>query len=188
MHRWFSLLLLAAALAVGEEGKAQTGSPSTHVVSLAAAKPGALTVSVTSGVTQAIANVANNAVNTFPAPATIVTQWDLDPSLVNVIQLVAYFSVPSQALVGPGMRIPSSRVQGRMPTGTPTTFTPINGTGVGGVGTAGGSLRLFSQLILLGINRKLSRTDNLFLQLDLTGMSLPAGTYSGTLNIRAVVQ
>jgi hypothetical protein len=74
-----------------------------------------------------------------------------------------------------------------MTTGLPVGFTAFTQNAVGGIGTAGGSLRLFSQAIT-GINKNSSRTDNLNLQLDLTGMALAPGTYTGTLNIRAVTQ
>jgi hypothetical protein len=40
-----------------------------------------------------------------------------------------------------------------------------------------------------GPNKTASRTDNLDLQLDLVGFpTLPPGTYTGTLNIRAITQ
>jgi hypothetical protein len=40
-----------------------------------------------------------------------------------------------------------------------------------------------------GVNKTTTRSDNLQLQLDLTGAPvLPPGTYSGTLNIQAVTQ
>ena len=60
--------------------------------------------------------------------------------------------------------------------------------GIGRIGTAGGSLRLFS-ININGTNKTATRTDNLNLQIDLTGAPiLPPGTYSGTLNIEAVTQ
>jgi len=56
---------------------------------------------------------------------------------------------------------------------------------VGGVGSAGGSLQIFSETAGLPAN---SRNDNIGLQIDLTGQTLVPGTYSGTLNLQAVVQ
>jgi hypothetical protein len=59
---------------------------------------------------------------------------------------------------------------------------------IGGVGSAGGSLGLFS-VSISGANKNASRTDNLDLRLDLVGFpTLPAGAYTGVLNIRAVTQ
>jgi hypothetical protein len=76
----------------------------------------------------------------------------------------------------------------RMSSGLPTTFTPINQNAFAGVGTAGGSLRLYSATIN-GSNKNSSRTDNLDLQLDLVGFpTLPAGGYTGVLNLRVITQ
>ena len=70
-----------------------------------------------------------------------------------------------------------------MTTGLPVAFTAITQNAVGGIGTAGGSLRLFAQNIT-GVNKKTSRTDNLNLQINLTGFpTLAPGLYSGTLNL-----
>jgi hypothetical protein len=160
----------------------------SQVISLAAAAASTLTVAVQSGAVQSIASVTDNAVNNFPSPVIIQTQWNLNPGQTNSIELVAYFSVPAQALVLGGIQIPSSRLLGRMTTGIPTTYTAITQNAVGGIGVAGGSLQLFS-VNLNGSNKIDTRTDNLDLQLDLVGFpTLPAGSYSGVLNIRAVTQ
>lgn len=186
---WLRLVVSLALLAAsGRESVAQVGAVgSPRVLSLAALRPGTLTVSVASGMVQNLANVVDNAANDFPSPVVIVTQWNLRPGRTNTLNLMAYFTVPAQAMVGP-TAIPSSRLMGRMPTGLPVAFTAFTQNAVGGVGTAGGSLRLFS-LDIRGANRRTSRTDNLHLRLNLAGFGpLPPGTYSGTLNIRAVTQ
>jgi hypothetical protein len=145
-------------------------------------------VTIQSGAVQTIAGVTDNAVNTFPAPIVINTDWNVRHNETNTLNLVAYFTLPAQALVGGGTQIPSSRLQGRMTTGIPTGFTAFTENGLGGVGTAGGSLRLFS-LNITNANRKADRTDNLDLRLNLVGFpTLPAGVYTGVLNIRAVTQ
>ena len=163
-------------------------SAQARVISLVATAPGALSVTVTSGAVQAIPNVADNAVNNFPSPVAIQTSWDVKPGQTNTVRLIAYFSVPAQALVGPTVQIPSSQILGRMTTGIPVAYTAMTQNGVAGVGTAGGSLQLFSQNIT-GANKKASRSDNLDLQLNLVGFpTLPAGAYVGVLNIRAVTQ
>jgi hypothetical protein len=136
---------------------------------------------------QNLPNVVDNAFNNFPSPVIVVTQWNVNPGQTNTVDLIAYFTTPAQALVGGSTQIPSTRVRGRVTTGLPVAFTAISQNPVGGIGTGGGSLHLFSQIIT-GLNKDGSRTDNLDLQLDLTGMTLPPGTYTGTLNIRAVTQ
>jgi len=71
--------------------------------------------------------------------------------------------------------------------GAPAAFTAFTNNAVGGVGTAGGSLTLLAEAIT-GANKSASRTFDLALQLDLTGQTTTPGTYTGTLNLRAVTQ
>ena len=192
LRRGLSALLLSLALGWGRtEAAAQGGATlgPAQVISLAAARISILSVSVTSGSVQTIPAVQDNAVNAFPTPVVIQTQWDVNPGQVNSISLVAYFTTPSQALVGGTTQIPSSRVLGRMTSGLPTTFTAFTQAAVAGAGTAGGSLLLFSENISGPNKGAMTRTDNLGLQLNLAGFpDLPVGDYTGTLNIRAVAQ
>lgn len=179
-----SLLALSGILTL----RAPELSAQAQIISLAATAPSTLTVTVTSGAVQIIAGVADNAVNNFPSPVVIQTAWNVSPGQTNTVDLVAYFSVPSQALVGGLTQIPSSRILGRMSSGIPTTFTAISQNGIGGLGTAGGSLHLFAETISGG-NKDAVRTDNLDLQLNLVGFPpLAAGAYAGVLNLRAVTQ
>ena len=155
-----------------------------------AALAGSIAVSIGSGAVQSLGNVTDNTTNTFPSSVSITLTWDLHPS-TGAVQVMGYFADPAAAMTSGPVSIPSSWLKGRVLTadvsGAPTTYTAFTQNGVGGVGTAGGSLSLFSQPIL-GYSKSGSRTVDLQLQLDLTGRSLSAGTYSGTLNIRAVTQ
>ena len=184
------LLVLGAAVAfgAGEAGaQAGTGSPA-RIIALAATKTSSFSVIVGSGAVQTIASLTDNTVNNFPTPVVITTSWDVNPGQTNTVNLMAYFTTPAQALVGPATQIPASRVLGQMTTGLPVAFTAITQNAVGGVGTAGGSLRLFAQNIT-GANKVANRTDNLNLQINLTGFpALAPGLYSGTLNLKAVTQ
>jgi hypothetical protein len=163
-------------------------SGQAQVITLAAAVPSTLTVAVTSGAVQTIAGVIDNAVNDFLTPVVIQTSWNINPGQTNTVDLIAYFTLPAQAMVGGTVQIPSSRILGRMTTGLPVAYTAITQNAVGAVGSAGGSLRLFS-VNIGGANKSATRTDNLDLRLDLVGFpSLPAGAYAGVLNLRAVTQ
>jgi hypothetical protein len=178
------LLALSVLLTLGARGLLAQ----SQVISLAAVAPGNLSVSVQSGAVQTIAGVTDNVVNNFPSPIVIRTDWNVNPGQTNTVDVVAYFSIPEQAMTGGAIQIPSSRIQGRVTTGLPAAFTPITGNALGGVGTAGGSLQLFS-VVIGGANKNSFRTDNLDLRLDLVGFpTLPAGAYTGVLNIRAVTQ
>ena len=187
---YLSLLVPGAAVAFGAGkagAQAGTGSPA-RIINLAATKTSQLSVIVGSGAVQTIGSLTDNAVNNFPTPVVITTAWDVNPGQTNTVNLMAYFTTPAQALVGPSTQIPASRVLGRMTTGLPVAFTAITQNAVGGVGTAGGSLRLFAQNIS-GPNKNSSRTDNLNLQINLTGFpTLAPGLYTGTLNLKAVTQ
>jgi len=184
------LLASGAVLALGaREARAQAGTVSAaRVIAFSATKISQLSVTVSSGAVQSIPSLTDNAVNNFPTPVVITTTWDVNPGQTNTVNLIAYFITPAQALSSGANQIPASRVLGRMTTGLPVTFTAITQNALGGVGTAGGSLRLFAQNIT-GANKKASRTDNLNLQINLVGIpTLPIGSYSGTLNLRAVTQ
>ena len=182
-----SLGLAGRAAETAAQDGARVGP--VKVITLGSARINALSVTVTSGTMQSIAAVQDNAVNSFAAPVVIQTHWDVNPGQVNSISLVAYFTAPTQAITGNSVQIPSSRVLGRMTTGLPTVFTRFTQAAVAGAGAAGGSLELFRDNISGPNKGSLTRTDNLDLQLDLVGFpDLPVGSYSGTLNIRAVAQ
>lgn len=172
---------------------AQAGTLSTaQIINLGATKSSKLTLTVVSGANQSLAAINDGTTTNFPTPVQLQTQWDLQPGKTVNVALVAYFVAPSQAMIAGVNAIPASQMKGRVPTGTPTTFTPITQNAVTGggqtVGTPGGSLTLFS-VVVNGVNKTATRTDNLFLQIDRTGQpGLPAGSYAGTLYLRAITQ
>ena len=192
MIRLRALPLAAAAIVLlAGHASAQAGLTSNlESVSLSAVKSASLTVAVNSGGTQSIAALTDNAVNNFPSAVNITTSWDINPSAASVT-LVGYFSTAASALSNGSFDIASSLVKGRVTTAgapnTPASFTAFTQGAVGGVGTASESLTLFSEMIT-GVNKKSDRTIDLELQLDLTGQTLTPGTYTGTLNLRAVTQ
>jgi hypothetical protein len=180
----FATLALSVLLTL----RARELSAQAQIISLAATAPSTLTVTVLSGAVQTIAGVTDNAVNNFPSPVVIQTAWNVNPGQTNTVDLMAYFTTPGQAMVGAATQIPSSRLLGRVLTGIPTAFTAMSQNGVAGIGTAGGSLHLFA-VSITGGNKNAARTDNLDLQLNLVGFpALPAGAYTGVLNLRAVTQ
>ncbi len=156
----------------------------------AAAAAGTVSISIGAGETQSLGGVTDNAPNNFPSPVSISLTWDLHPS-TGTVDVLAYFTNPAAAMTSGPVSIPASWMKGRvLATGVqnaPSTYTAFTQNGVGGVGTAGGSLRLFSQPVL-GYSKSGTLTVNLDLQLDLTGRTMTPGSYTGTLNIRAVSQ
>jgi hypothetical protein len=160
------------------------------IPTVAATAANAISVSVSAGATQTLASVTDNVPNTFPSPVSITLTWDLVPSTGSV-QVLGYFVDPTAAMRSGSVSIPSSWLKGRVLTAgmpaAPTSYTAFTQNGVGGVGTAGGSLSLVTQPVL-GYSKTGTLTFDLQLQLDLTGRVLTPGSYSGTLNIRAVTQ
>jgi hypothetical protein len=181
-------ILIGMIALLARDASAQAGLTSNiATVAISATHGSQLSVTINSGATQTLATITDNTTNDFSSPVNITTSWDLVPSTASV-SLMGYFAVPAQALLSGANAVPSSQIKGRMTTGSPVTYTAFTQNAVGGLGTAGGSLRLFN-VSILGNNRTDSRTDNLDLQLDLTGFpTLASGTYSGTLTIRAVTQ
>jgi hypothetical protein len=186
LHTKWAFLGAVAAMALGAaSAQAQVGLTSSVAnVQINATKNSVLTVAINSGSTQTLASLTDNAVNAFASPVNITTTWDLNAG--TSVVLLGSFATPAQALASGGNFITSTYVKGRVSTGTPTSFTAFTQNGVGTIGTAGGSLLLFTQGSATTAG---NRTDNLDLELDLTGhANLVPGTYSGTLNLQAIVQ
>ncbi|HET6680251.1 MAG TPA: hypothetical protein VFG84_03570 [Gemmatimonadaceae bacterium] len=177
------LAMLAPLLSIDAQYAVSTAA----VVPLTAFKSSGLTLAVTSGATQSLASIADGAANSFATPVRITTSWELHPA-VGELSVVAWFSSAAAALSSGTASIPSAWMKGRVVTGSPVAFTAFTQNGVQGTGTAGASLLLFS-FPILGNNRNGTRSDDLELQLDLTGQpALTPGTYSGVLNIQIVAQ
>jgi hypothetical protein len=154
----------------------------TANVTLNAALAQTLTVSVTSGSTVNF-TLVNGSPSDGDVPTVVSTSWNLNPGQTGAVSLYGYFSTPAQALTDGGANfIPTSLVLGRMTTGTPATYTAFTQTNP--VGPAGGGLALFTEAIT-GVNKIKTRSDNLDLRIDLTGQTLPAASYTGTLHIQA---
>jgi hypothetical protein len=139
-----------------------------------AATPSAVTIPLVSGGTA-----------TGTSPVAITTAWVLSATR-TAVTLVGYFSSATAALTDGAAtpnNIPAAEVLGQMTTGTPASFTAFTQTAP--LGAAGAGLTLFTQG-LSGTNRTANRTDNLNLEINLASQpQLPAGTYTGTLNIQA---
>lgn len=188
------LLGLLPSLGTAQVGSAASSTPVLSAVSSwnlppangPSALANSLTIVINAGAVQTISSLTDNLINTFPTPVSVTTQWQLS-ALISLVDLVGYFAVPSTALSTGTDHIASSRIEGRMTTGRATAFTPFTQAPVAGLGTPGGSLHLFRQLVIGPFNGVGQRTDNLDLRLDLRGLpSLAAGTYRGTLTLRAV--
>jgi hypothetical protein len=181
--RWKNALATATALFLVTAGSASAQATTSNLatVALTATKAPTLTVSPNAS-TATIASITDGSnANDFSA-VSLTTAWNLTAG--SSVRLVGWFATPAQALVNGTDFIPSSKVEGRV---NAAGYAPFTGAPVGTVGVAGGSLQLFNQPIGPGV-RFGTRTDQLDLRLDLTGVTTLAGDYTGTLNLQAIVQ
>jgi hypothetical protein len=179
IHIWVSVAALAV-LCRPVPAAAQLNSTET-TATLTAILPESLSVSLLPGaVNFTLTN--NSATNAGSASISATTAWALAVTRTNV-SLYGYFSSATAALVHTAASsttdIPSSRVEVSVNGGA---NAPFDQTVV--FGAANGGRQLFSQAVTV-LTANSSRTDTLALNINLSGYSLPADTYTGTLRIRA---
>ena len=171
---------------------AQLGLASaTAGIALSATKVASVSVSLPAGSSATLPGALVTGPNDF-TPLSVATTWDVDPARTAAVTLVGYFDQPARALVGPEAAIASAAVYGRVPTGGPKSFAPFTGPAVTAgpamTGAAGGTLVLFTQTIS-DANALGARSDDLQMRIDLSGApDLPAGSYTGTLNLQVLTQ
>ena len=173
----------AVALVGLSTAQAQVGLTSNGpvTVQLNATRSTSITLS-TDVATASLASITDNSTANNFSGVNVSASWALTGG--TTLNLVGWFSTPAQALANGTNFIASSRVEGRVGASPYAAFT---NAAVGSVGQAGGSLTLYSQDVT-GANVSGLRTDPLDLRLNLTGTSTIAGSYTGTLNLQAIVQ
>jgi len=145
-------------------------------VNLSATLATSLTVSASPGLVNFA--LVRSGTATGSSAITVNTSWVLNPGVARV-RVYAYFTNAAAALTdGAGDNIPSSSVSGSANGGAFGTFTrpsPLSGAT---------SVRI-SRTAITGLNLSGSKVDTLNLTISTTGLNLPAGTYTGVLNIQA---
>ena len=182
MNRMFKQVLLVGALAVmASRAQAQVGTLSNGPVTVVLNATQAPTLTLTTSVASVtMASIGANVVTPFPT-FNVTATWNLTAG--TTIRLVGWFNTPAAALVSGANNIASARVVGR--TGV-AAFAPFTGAVSSGLGVAGGTQQLWS-VNAAPLNG--TATTNLDLALDYVGQPSPnAGVYTGTLNLRAIVQ
>jgi hypothetical protein len=114
------------------------------------------------------------------APVTVTTSWALGKTRTSV-KLYAYFSTGNALTDGAGDNIPVANVTGSVNGGPATAFTGATPYG----GATG--MTVFTQTIsaLTGPFNASHGPDAIALTISTSGLSLPAATYTGVLNIQA---
>jgi hypothetical protein len=186
-------LAVAAALALWAPAlRAQIGlASSMATVALTATKTASVSVTLPGGNSATLPGALVTGSNDLP-PIPVTTAWEVDPQRTAAVSLVAYFQQPARALASAGAALPASAVLGRVPSGGPKAFAPFVGAPVSAgnrvAGATGGTLVLFTQPIS-DVNAIGGRSDNLQVRIDLTGApELPAGSYTGVLNLLVITQ
>jgi hypothetical protein len=124
-------------------------------------------------------NLVRSGIAGGSAPISITTTWALPLLFGNIIEY-AYFTSPAAALTdGASDNIPSANVSGSFNGGAFTAFTGTSPL------AAGSSITLFNQTFFILFTNPGARTDTLNLQINTTGLNLPAATYTGVLHIQA---
>jgi hypothetical protein len=185
MHLVTRVLAGAAALALvgATTVQAQVGLTSNGPVTVALNATRNTSIALSTDVPSvSLASINDNSNNNNFSGVNVTATWALSGG--TTLNLVGWFTTPAQALANGANFIPSSEVEGRVGANPFAAFT--NGA-VGSVGVAAGSLTLYSQNVT-GANVSGFRTDPLDLRLNLTGASTIAGSYTGTLNLQAIVQ
>lgn len=175
----------AAITGFASTASAQAGLQSNVITAaLTATRVPSLSLTLNSGANPTIASLTDGTTNDFGA-VNVTAAWDLNPGTTASVRLIGWFADPTQALVNGTDKIASSLVSGKV--GTGGTFSAFTSNAVGGVGVAGASNQFYS-VAITGANKKTSRTDDLFIRIDLTSAITVPGDYTGTLNLRAVTQ
>ena len=169
------LLILSASLS-----EAQVVNSGVQTISLTATLADSISVNLSSN-SVSFNMAASSATNAGSTGVTSTTTW-ISKAGRN-LSVFAYFSSASAALSdGFGDNIPSADFSISDNAGA---FTPLTNTVAFGGAAAG--LQLFTVKIT-GANKTGSHTDNMLFNIDLSTIpQLPAGTYTGTLNIQAQI-
>jgi hypothetical protein len=170
-----AVVFTLAAIGWASMADAQVNSNSA-TVNLTATLPESLTISASpSSVNFTLASSGTAAGS---SQISITTAWALLATRSS-LTLYAFCSSATAALTdGSGNNIPAANLTGSPNGGAFSSFTSNSSFGTGT------SLAIFTQAITTG-NLNATRTDTLTLNINTTGLSLPVGTYSGVLTIRA---
>jgi hypothetical protein len=176
------LAAMCAALALARPAPALAQLNSNEATAtLTAVLPESLTVTLLPGAT-AFALTSGSAVNAATLTLSATTSWTLALSRTD-LTLYGYFSSSGAALahtfVTNTVDIPSSRVEVSVNGGALTAFDQTVAFGAANAGR-----QLWTQAVG-ALTASGTRTDTLDLNINLSGLAMPADTYTGTLRIRA---
>jgi hypothetical protein len=113
-------------------------------------------------------------------PVGVTTSWVLAKTRTTSVKLYAYFTTGNALTDAAGTNIPVANVSGNV---NGTGATPF--TGVTPFSGATGITVFTQPLTVAGPFNSSHGPDSIVLTITTTGLALPAGTYTGTLNLQA---
>jgi len=172
---WFTMAAIALAMLVTPASKAQAINSGASTVALNATLAESLTLTV-SPATVTFTLLPTGTAN-GNSVVTIVTAYVLGTTRTSLIT-TAYFT-SANALTNGTVNIPTTNFNGSVNGGAYSSFT-------GGAGPWGVNSKVVYTHPAFGVGTfNGSHSDTLGLQIDTTGLNLPAGAYAGTLNVQA---
>ena len=177
-------VLAVVLLGFGSLASAQVVNSGVQTITLNAQLAESLTLSL-SGNAVNFTLAAGSAANAGSTNITATTSWVLKPGR-TAVGVYAYFASTTALTDGGGNNIPTSAFFIADNAG-PSTAVTASTAFAAGFGGAGAGLQLRNTAIT-GANKVSSATDIMAFNINLTGGTLPqlpAGTYTGTLNIQA---
>ena len=170
------LCVLGLALVTSPASHAQALNSTAATVALNASLIESLTVNASPA--QVTFTLAPSGTAAGSAPVVITTAWALAKTRTSV-KVYAYFTSTTALTDGANDNIPTSAVLGAVGTGAFAPFT-------GGAATFNvNSILVLSQAIGAAGTFNATQTSNVALEINTTGLALPAATYTGTLNVQA---
>lgn len=173
---WVALAAIALVMIATPASHAQTLNSTAQPVTLTGTLAESLTVTLSASAVN-FALVPSGTAN-GSTPVNVTTTWALAGTHTS-LALYAYFA-SANALSSGANNIPTANFYGAINGGAMSPYTG----GSSPFGSAANSKTVFTLSPLTGQFGG-TRTDALTFQINTTGLALPAGTYTGTLNIQA---
>jgi hypothetical protein len=172
------VVLVTLAVAGGVHAGAQALSSGAQVISLAATLTESISINVSANAVN-FTLTPGSATNNGSTAVVATTTWNSKPG--RNITTYIFFNTATAALAdGSGNNIPSSAFQVSDNGGAFQALTNTVNFGGAGAGLA------LSSTKIIGTNKQSSQTDNLLFNIDLSTLpQLPAGSYTGTVTLRA---
>jgi hypothetical protein len=170
------VLVLISVSASAQETSFRSSLTATTTVAVNAHKKGRIGVNLRTTTLTFSVDASHGA---QPISIPITTTWNVSPTEVSGVEVIAYFDDPDRALIDDkGDAVPSGRVSGRVGAGPFASFSETNF-----FGPTGASLRLFGETISHA-NARSTRHDVLQVRLVETNTGMPR-LYSGVLNLES---